>query len=145
VSERVYRGQTCTIQAQYQTTKVNELGSEAIVGYSDGIPDVTGTLAVMQHDFRLGELLRGDETSDNWTPTELGQGHWGLLVKLWRRNADRVNDKPEKTVWLPTIEITQEQNASQVGQDAQQTFNFASRTNEVYIFKGDKPAGFWGV
>lgn len=144
--ERVYRAQTATIQAQYQTTKIQELGSEEIVGYSDGIPDVTGTLEVMQHDFRLGELLRGDADSDDddWDPNELGEGNWGLRIRLWRRNADRLNSEPEKTVWLPFLEVTQEQNSSQVGQDARQTFNFASRTNEVYIFKGDKPADFWG-
>jgi hypothetical protein len=143
-SERVYRAQTCTVQAQFQTTKVQELGNEDIVGYSDGIPDVTGTLEVMQHDFRLAEILSGDTTGDNWAPAELDGGGFGLLVKVWRRNADRVNTQPEKTVWLPAIEITQQQNNAQVGQDAKQTFNFASQTNQVYIFKGDKPASFWG-
>jgi hypothetical protein len=144
-NEKIYRAQTCNIQAQYQTTRIQELGNEAVVGYSDGIPDVTGTLEIMLHDFKLGELLSGDEAGDNWTPTELGAGNWGLLVKVWRRNANRTTTEPEKAVWLPYLDITQEQNSAQVGQDARQTFNFSSRTNEVYIFKGDKPAGFWAA
>jgi hypothetical protein len=90
------------------------------------------------------ELFSGDTTGDNWSPTELGEGDWGLLVKMWRRGVDRTATQPEKTVFLPQLDITQEQNSSQVGQDARQTFNFASRTNEVYIIKGDKPGAFWG-
>jgi hypothetical protein len=143
-NQRVYRAQSCNIQAQYQTTKVNELGNEEVVGYSDGIPDVTGTLELLTHDFSVGELLANDESADNWSPTELGSGQWGLLVKVWRRNANRSTTEPEKTIFLPQLDVTQEQNSSQVGQDARQTFNFSSRTNEVFIFKGDKPAAFWG-
>jgi hypothetical protein len=141
-ARRVYRAQSCNISAQYQSTKVQELGNDEVVGYSDGIPDVTGTLELMAHDFSLGELLAGDTSSDNWNPAELGDGNWGLLVKVWRRGADRAATQPEKSVWLPALDITQEQNSSQVGQDARQTFSFASRTNELYIFKGDKPSGF---
>lgn len=142
-NERVYRGQTCTIQGQYPNTKIQELGNEEYVGYMDDIPDVTGTLEILQFDFNLNELLSGDEAGDNWTPNELGLGNWGLLVKLFRRGASRAN-APEKTLFLPKLDITQQNDQSQVGADARQTFNFSSRTNEVYVFKGDKPAGFWG-
>lgn len=140
--QRVFRGQSCTIQAQLATTRVQELGSENVVGYSDGIPEVTGTLEIMQHDFRLHEILSGDldGTQDNFDPNELGTEPWGLLVKVWRRGADRMVDVPEKTVYVPAIEITQESNRSQVGQDAMQTFNWSSRSGELFIYKGNRPA-----
>jgi hypothetical protein len=141
-NQRIYRAQNCTIQSQLATTKIQELGSEAIVGYSDGIPEVTGTIEIMQHDFKLHALLSGDDTldDDNLDPNELGTGNWGLLVKIFRRGVDRAVASPEKTVWIPSIDVTQESNRAQVGQDVSQTFNWASRTGEVYIYKGNKLA-----
>ncbi len=56
-------------------------------------------------------------------------------MKVFRRNANRSAD-PEKTLWLPYLDITQEQNQAQVGQDSRVTFNFSSRTNLCYIYKG---------
>jgi hypothetical protein len=136
-NQRVYRGQTCTIQGQYPNTKIQELGNESIVGYIDDIPDVTGTLDILQSDFRVQEILSNDlaGSNDNWEPTELGTGDWGLLVKIFRRGANRSAD-PEKTLWLPYLDITQEQNQAQVGQDSRVTFNFSSRTNILYVYKG---------
>src|SRR5258706_10918074 len=83
--QKVLRAQTCTIQGQQQTTRVMELGNEEVVGYSDGIPDVTGTLEIMQHNFHLQELLAGDAdaSEDDYTPMELDGGDYGLLVKIW--------------------------------------------------------------
>lgn len=140
-NQRVYRGQTCTIQGQFPNTKIQELGNEQIVGYVDDIPDITGTLDIIQSDFKVQELLSNDNDNndDNWDPTELGSGQWGLLVKVYRRGANRAND-PEKTLWLPQLDITQEQNQAQVGQDSRVTFNFSSRTNQCYIYKGS-PVG----
>lgn len=140
--QRVYRGQSCTIQSQLATTRVQELGSEQVVGYSDGIPEVTGTLEIMQHDFKLHQLFSGDVDGldDNFDPNELGTLEWGLLVKVWRRGADRTTGTPEKTIYIPGIEITQESNRAQVGQDVMQTFNWSSRTGELYIYKGNRPA-----
>jgi hypothetical protein len=140
INQRVYRAQTCTIQGQYPNTKIQELGNEAIVGYIDDIPEITGTLDIIQSDFRLQELLMDDSTGDNWDPNELGSGDWGLLVKVFRRGANRAND-PEKTLWLPALDITQEQNQSQVGQDSRVTFNFSSRTNECFVYKGAPTGG----
>lgn len=139
---RVYRAQSVTIQGQLQTTKIQELGNEQIVGYSDGIPEVTGTIEIMQHDFKLHEILSGDDAGaeDNFDPNELGTGNYGLMVKVWRRGADRIATGPEKTVWIPAIDVTQESTRAQVGQDVSQTFNWSSRSGEVFIFKGAKPA-----
>lgn len=143
-NDRVYRAQTCTIQGQYPNTKIQELGNEEYVGYMDDIPDVTGTLEILQFDFHLSEQLSGDTSGDNWTPNELGEGDWGLMVKLFRRGASR-SAAPEKTLFVPQLDITQQNDQTQVGADARQTLNFSSRTNEVYVFVGNKPAGFWGV
>jgi hypothetical protein len=142
-NEKIYRGQTVSIQGQYPNTKIQELGNEEYVGYMDDIPDVTGTLEILQFDFELQELLAGDTAGDNWTPNELGEGDWGLMVKVFRRGADRT-DPPEKTLFIPQLDITQENNQFQVGADARQTFNFSSRSNEVFVFKGNRPTNFWG-
>ncbi len=136
-NQRIYRAQTCTIQGQFPNTKIQELGNESIVGYIDDIPEVTGTLDIIQSDFKLQDFLHNDNglDDDNWDPDELGTGDWGLLVRVFRRGANRAND-PEKELWVPKLDITQEQNQAQVGQDSRVTFNFSSRSNKLYIYKG---------
>lgn len=138
-AQRVLRAQSCTVQAQMNTTRIQELGSEYVVGYSDNIPEVTGTVELMTTDLRLYSLLSGDATGDNFDPTELGRGNWGLLIRMWRRNANRATEQPEKTIWVPELDFTQVSDRAQVGQDATQTFNWASRDNRLYIYRGAHP------
>lgn len=146
-NHKVYRGQTVTLQAQYPQTRINELGNEKAVGYSQGIPEITGTLEALHHDFTLLEYLSGDAASadDNWQPSEFGSEDWGLEVRLWRRNADRTNTQPEKTIFLSKLDITQENNGAQVGQDSRVTYNISSRDGKMYFFIGSRPSTFWGT
>jgi hypothetical protein len=139
-NEKMYRGQTVTLQAQFPQTRINELGNQEAVGYTQGIPEVTGTFEALQHDFRLLEIMSGDDDSsdDNWEPDDLGSGDWGLEVRLWRRNADRINTQPEKTIYIPKLDITQENNGAQVGQDSRVTYNISSRDGKIYMFKGSR-------
>lgn len=139
--ERIYRAQTCSIQGQFNSQKIEELGSEAAVGYSDDIPEITGTLELLQSDFRIGELLADDTAGDNWLASELGTGEWGLLVKVYRRGVDRTTSEPEKVIHIPRLDITQETANVQVQQTQRITFNFASRDNKMYVYKGNMPAG----
>jgi len=133
---RLYRVQTLNLQAQFPTTRVNELGTEAVVGYTEGIPDITGSLEILTYDFLTQQRLSGDTTGDNWGPNELGAGNYGLLVKVFRRGVNRGSVGPEKTMWIPHLEVTQETDRAQVGQDSRQTFNIAAREGNLYIFKG---------
>lgn len=135
---KIYRAQNFTLNAQFPTQRVMELGNEEVVGYSDQIPEVTGTLEIMLHDFKLLEQLSDDDDSleDNWTPQDLSGGGWGIEARLWRRGADRLTTEPEKVVWVPELEMTQDSNNSQVNQDAMQTFNWASKNGNVYFSKG---------
>lgn len=144
-NEKMYRGQTLTLQAQFPQTRINELGNQSAVGYTQGIPEVTGTFEALQHDFRLLEIMSGDDssTADNWEPDDLGSGNWGLEVRIWRRNADRTNTQPEKTIYIPKLDITQENNGAQVGQDSRVTYNISSRSGEIFMFKGSRPSGLW--
>ncbi len=139
-NQRIYRAQTCSIQGQFPNTRVQELGTEEVVGYMEGIPEITGTLEILTFDFKLQELLSGDDTfaEDNFDPNELSTGDWGLYIKLFRRGADRTVVGPEKTMWIPALDITQTQDQAQVGQDQRQTFQFTSRNGNLYISKGAK-------
>lgn len=141
-ARRVVRAQSCTIQAQINTTRIEELGNETAVGYSDNIPEITGTLELLRTDLQMYRLLAGDlnATDDNFTPDELGRGNWGMLIRMWRRNANRQVDEPEKTIWIPTLDISQVSDRAQVGQDATLTFNWASRTNQMYIYRSRHPS-----
>jgi len=142
VEDRVYRVQTCTVQGQFPNTRINELGSEEVVGYMDSIPEITGTLELLLHDFKIQkQLSANDVDGDNWTPNDLGDStNWGLEIRVFRRGVDRNVVGPEETIWIPKLDITQEQNNTQVGQDARVTYNFASRSNKIYFYKGEKSA-----
>ena len=142
-NNRVYRAQTLNLQAQYQTTKVQELGTESVVGYSDGVPDITGTLEILLHDFLLQQQLAGDTVGDNWTPNELGNGEYGILVELYRRGVDRAVVGPEKSVFFRTMEITGETDRSQVGSDTRQSWQIAVRDGNCYICRGAFTALPW--
>lgn len=137
-NQRVYRAQTCSVQGQFPNTRVQELGTEEVVGYMEGIPEVTGTIEINTFDFKLQELFTGDASAadDNYEPNELGTGDYGLLIKLFRRGVDRTTVGPEKTMWIPALDITQTSDQANVGQDQRQTFQFASRTGQLYIAKG---------
>lgn len=136
-NQRVYRAQSCTVNVTYNSQPINELGNEERVGYSDTVPDVTGTLEIMKHDFRLLELLSGDNqgTRDNWPTADLSGGGWGIEIRMYRRGADRTQG-PEKTIWIPEIEITAENNSSQTEQDSMYSVDWSSKTSEVYFYKG---------
>lgn len=135
-NDRIYRAQTLNLQAQFPTTRVQELGNEAVVGYSDGIPDITGSLEIMTFDFHLQEQLSGDTSGDNWSPNDLGTGDWGLLIKLYRRGVNRSTTKPDKEIFVAALDITSETNRAQANQDARQTFNIAARNGKLFIAKG---------
>lgn len=135
-NDRIYRAQTLNLQAQFPTTIVQELGNEAIVGYSEGIPDITGTFEIMAFDFHLPHQLSGSTTGDNWSPNELGTGNWGLLIKLFRRGVDRSTTKPDKEIFAKELDITSETNRAQANQDARQTYAVAVRDGQLRICKG---------
>lgn len=136
-NEKVYRGQSCSIQAAFTLNRVQELGNEDYVGFWEGNPDVTGTLEIIQHDFDLEKKLTG--ATDSSSGKDLGPTTYGLLVKMYERAVDRTTTPPFKTIWIPQIEVTQETNSNQVGQNSTQTYNWNSQTGEVYIYKGARP------
>jgi hypothetical protein len=142
-NRRVFRAQSCTLNIAYNSEPVNELGSEYRVGYNVKVPDVTGTIEIMKHDFRLPELLSGDNNDssprEHWDVNELSGGGWGLEIRVYRRGVDRSTTAPEKTIWVPEIEITSEVNSSNVDQDSMYSFDWASRTSQVYFYRGARP------
>lgn len=142
-SMRVLRAQSCTIQAQMNSQRIQELGSDQIVGYMDTIPDVTGTLEIMTHDWKLYRMLAGDTDTtedDDFNPNELGRGNWGLLIQVWRRESARTaSDHPEKSIYIPLLDITSVEDRSQVGQDVMFSVNWASRNNDLYVYRGRHP------
>lgn len=139
-NQRVFRAQSCTVNVAYNSQPVNELGNEERVGYSQTLPDVTGTLEILKHDFRLLELLSGDNTStrDHWPTADLSGGGWGIEIRMYRRGADR-SLGPEKTIWIPEIEVTAENNSARTEQDSMYSFDWSSKTSEVYFYKGARP------
>jgi len=135
-TERVYRAQTASVQASFPLTKIQELGTETYIGYTEGVPEVTGTIEILQHDFILQDQLFDTLASDNSSAIDIGETNWGMIVKLYDRGVDRTTVGPVKTIWVPQIELNQESNATQVGQDTRLTFNFSSKTGELYFYKG---------
>lgn len=138
-SERMYRAQSASFQVAFPLTRVQELGSETYVGFTEGVPDVTGSFEIIQHDFELIKRLTDTLAGDNTSTSDYGETNWGLLFKIYRRGVDRSSTSPEATIWIPQIEMNQESNSANVGQDVRQTFNFSGKSGEVYYYKGNRP------
>lgn len=136
---RIYRAQTASVQASFPLTKVQELGTEKYIGYTEGVPEVTGSLEILQHDFKLQDQMFDTLAEDNSATVDIGATNWGLYIKMFERGVDRDAVGPVKTIWVPQIELNQETNATQVGQDTRLTFNYSSKTGELYFYKGERP------
>lgn len=130
-SGRLYLLQSVTGQAQTQVNKIEELGSEEAVGYTDDIPNITGTLDLFVNDFSIDDQLFGASGND-LSASSLGESGYGMLIKIFR---SKTRTTPEKTIWIPALDITGLQDQVQVGNDVRKTYNWASRYGNAYIYK----------
>ncbi len=136
----IERVQSVTINGTFNPEAVKEMGNRDVVGYQAQIPKVTGTITVLDTDMELIALLTTGQLNPSgvteFSISELTASGIPLVVKLQDPADNSVPYTVLKTVYIPTITITNEGFTSNVNQNAQQTFDFSSRTGELKVYQG---------
>jgi len=136
----IERVQSVTINGTFNPEAVKEMGNRDIVGYQAQIPKVTGTITVLDTDTELIALLTTGQLNPSgiteFSISELTASGIPLIIKLQDPADITLPYSILKTVYIPTITITNEGFTSNVNQNAQQTFDFSSRTGELKVYQG---------
>lgn len=134
------RVQAVTVNSNFNPQAVREMGNRDIVGYTTQVPEVTGTITVLDTDTDLLAVLAGSSVSDTEIPIGICAAS-GVALEIKLQNPADC-DEPFavlKTVYLPSISITSEGFTSNVNDNATQTFDWRSDDGEVRIYEGAKP------
>jgi len=136
------RVQSVSITGNFNPTAIKELGNRDVVGYRSNIPEVTGTITVLDTDTEITEIFLVGEYNSGDTEFQVGACTISG-VPLEIQLVDPTDCTPpytiKKTVYLPSIVITSEGYASNVNDNATQTFDWRSETGAVYVYSGAKP------
>jgi hypothetical protein len=136
----IERVQSVTMNGTFNPEAVKEMGNRDMVGYQMQIPAVTGTITVLDTDTELIALLTTGQLNPSgvteFAASEFTASGISLIVKL-QDPADKTSPYTVlKTLYMPSISITNEGFTSNVNQNAQQTFDFKSSTGQIVIYQG---------
>jgi len=133
------RVQSVTINGTLNVQPVREMGSRVIIGYQRQVPEITGTITVMDTDTELMSLLQYGVLAFG---TEFAPGEGcvasGVVLKIQLQDPCDTEAPIAvlKTIYLDDITVTGDSYTSNVNQNAQATFNFKSRTAHCRIYSG---------
>ena len=136
------RVQSVTINGNLNTQPVNEMGNRNTVGYQRQIPEITGTLTVLDTDNDIIDLLmHGAPTTD--TEFMPGEGCVSsgipLTIELLDPCDTSSNPVVVKTIYLDSIALTGETYDANVNQNTTIAFNWKSLTGRCVVYSGVKP------
>lgn len=139
-TDDVERVQSVSINVNFNPQPIREMGNRQVVGYINQVPEVTGTITVLDTDTDLLALLSGSQTSDTEIP--IGQcAASGVPLEIKLQNPSDCTDPFAvlKTVYLPSISMTSEGFTANVNDNAQQTMDYRSDDGAVWIYNGARP------
>jgi hypothetical protein len=138
----IKRVQSVTINGTLNSQAVKEMGTRYIIGYQKQVPEVTGTITVLDTDTELISLLQYGVLSSG---TEYAPGEGcvssgvSLLISLQDPCDTVAPIDVKKSIYLDSITVTGDSFTSNVNQNATQTFNFKSLTASCKVYSGAKP------
>lgn len=131
------RVQSLSINCNFNPQPVREMGNRQIVGYTNQVPEVTGTITVLDTDTDLLALLSGSETTDTEFPMgQCAASGVALEVKLVDPEDCSEPFTVKKTVYLPEVSMTSEAFTSTVNENAQQSIDWRSDDGSIWIYNG---------
>lgn len=133
------RVQSVTINGNLNTQPVNEMGSRNTVGYQRQIPEITGTLTILDTDNDIIDLLmHGSTTSDTEFMPGEGCVNSGvpLTIELLDPCDTSSNPTVVKTIYLDSIALTGETYDANVNQNTTIAFNWKSLTGHCVVYSG---------
>jgi hypothetical protein len=141
-ANNIKRVQSITINGTLNSQAVKEMGNRFIVGYQKQVPEVTGTITVLDTDTELISLLQYGVLASG---TEYAPGEGcitsgvSLLIALQDPCDTVAPIDVKKSIYLDSITVTGDSYTSNVNQNATQTFNFKSVTASCKVYSGLKP------
>ncbi len=138
----IQRVQTVTINGNMRPEPVRELGNRVIVGYQRQVPTVEGTIAVLDTDNELIELLTtGAINTSGVVEYAVGENPCtisgvALEIQLVDPCDTTVPLTVLKTVYIPSITVVGDTFASNVNGNATQSFNFRSTDAQCIVYSG---------
>jgi len=139
VTEDIPRVQSITINGTMNVQAVNEMGNKNTVGYQKQVPDVDGTITVLDTDTELMDLLLNGNKASGATEFEIGVDCVSSGVPAEVRILDPCDeDTILKTVYIPELVLTGDAYSSTVNQNATHTFNWKSNTSQCIVYSGSR-------
>jgi hypothetical protein len=136
------RVQSVTINGALQPEDVRELGNRNTAGYQRQVPTVEGTLAVLDTDTELIDLLLNGSIGSGATEFQIGQGCAlsGVDLEIILRDPCDTTSPYDvkKTVFIPDISIVGESWQSNVNNNATSNFNWKSIDAQCIVYSGAK-------
>jgi len=136
------RIQSVTINGALQPQEVREMGNRNMVGYQRQNATVEGTLAVLDTDTELIDLLLNGSINSGATEFQIGQGCVlsGVDLEIILRDPCDTTSPYDvkKTVYVPDIEIVGESWQSNVNNNATTNFNWRGIDGLLYVYSGAK-------
>ena len=138
----ISRVQSVNINGNLNVQAVKELGNRAVVGYQRQVPTIEGTITVLDTDTDLISLLTEGVVGSGveWQP---GEGCTDVALSLKIELVDPCDEGAVpavlKTVYVPSITITNDGYTGNVNNNAQQTFNWRSVDAQCLVYSGSMP------
>ncbi len=130
------RVQSVTINGNINPRAVTEMGNaDKIVGYQTDVPQIEGSLTVLDTDTDLISLLTtGTISGTEWA---MGEGCYTTTPSLTIKVLDPCTRATLKTVYLDSIEPIGDAYSVNVNGDAQIAISFRSTTGHLVVYSGD--------
>jgi hypothetical protein len=133
------RVQSLTVNATLNVQPVREMGTRTIIGYQRQVPEVTGTITVLDTDTELINLLMNGSLSAD-TEFAPGEGCVASGIALYVQMIDPCDTVApldvKKTVYLDSITVVGDSITANVNQNISQTFNWKSITGHCKVYSG---------
>ena len=143
LANAIQRVQSVTINGNLNVQNVREMGNRDIVGYQSQVPTVEGTIAVLDTDTELIDLLLNGSINSGDTEFKLAEGCPTSGVALEIQITDPCDTTVPytvlKTVYIPDITVVGDAWSAVVNQNSTWNINFRSRTAQCLVYSGSRP------
>ena len=138
----ISRVQSINFNGTLNATEVRELGNRTILGYQKQVPEITGTITVLDTDTELMSLLQYGvvASGSEYSPGE-GCVAGGVAIKIELTDPcdETVPLTVLKTVYADSISVTGDSYTMNVGDNVTVAFNFKSTTGHLVVYSGEMP------
>lgn len=142
LANSIPRVQSVTINGNLNVQNVKEMGNRDIVGYQKQTATVEGTIAVLDTDTELIDLLLNGSISSGDTEFKLAEGCVASGISLDIKITDPCDATSPytvlKTVYVPNITVVGDAWSAVVNQNTTWNISFRSNTAQCVVYSGSR-------